>query len=73
MILTEQLFYVCHNGGSVIQFFDLTSGGKLYNALEFVETFSNLEDAIARINELGNSENYFEDHFSIKLPQPPTN
>lgn len=68
--LTEQKHYVCHNGGLVIQYFDLSIGGKLYNGLEFVEKFDTLDEAKSRINELANDEEYFDKHFVINLEQP---
>lgn len=69
MVLTEQGFYVCHNGGSTIHYFDLSDGGKLYNGLEFVEMFNTKDEAIARVNELADDETYFDEHFVVKIPK----
>jgi hypothetical protein len=67
MVLTEQGFYVCHNGGSIIQYFDLSDGGKLHNGQEFVEMFNTKDEAIARVNELADDETYFDEHFVVKI------
>jgi len=71
MILTEQGFYVCHNGGSIIQYFDLSNGGKLYSGLEFVERYDTKNEAIAKVNELADDDTYFDEHFVIKEPRRP--
>lgn len=69
MVLTELGFYVCHDGGVTIQYFDLSDGGKLYNALEFVEMFNSKDEAVARINELADDDTYFDEHFVVKQPK----
>ncbi len=71
MVLTEQGFYVCHNGGLTIQYFDLSNGGKLYNGQQFVEMFNTKNEAIFRVNELADDETYFDEHFVIKEPRRP--
>ena len=71
MILTEQGFYVCHNGGSTIQYFDLSTGGKLYNGQQFFEIYDTKDEAIDRVNELADDETYFINNFIIKEPQRP--
>jgi hypothetical protein len=73
MVLTEQGFYVCHNGGSIIQYFDLSAGGNLYNGQQFVERFDTKDEAVQRVNDLANDEKYFDEHFEIKLPEMPNN
>jgi predicted sulfurtransferase len=73
MILTEEGFYVCHNAGSIIQYFDLSTGGKLYNGQQFVERFDTKDEVAQRINELANDEKYFDEHFEIKSPETPNN
>ena len=73
MVLTEIGFYVCHNGGSIIQYFDLSTGGKLYNGQEFVERFDTKDEVVQRINELANDEKYFNEHFEIKSPELTNN
>lgn len=68
-VIQEQGYYVCHNGNGIIQYFDLSNGGKLYPALENVELFATKQEAVDRVNELAGNSNYFADNF--EKPEQP--
>lgn len=71
MLVREEIgYYVSHDGGSIIQYFDLSQGGKLYASLEYVEMFNSKDEAIERVNELAGDDSYFDEHFVIEQPKP---
>ena len=57
-------YIVCHNGKDIIHLVHLKKGNKLVTGQEFIEEFLTLEDAKTRINEIAQSDSYFDENFN---------